>query len=119
MYRGLIVMGTDYAYISVQKKANGLYSSVSICQDADKEGVERQLEAQQIKSNSFYLRLKVTDGARCEFSYSVDGRSFVAVGEPFTARKGRWIGAKVGIFAIGRGTTNERGYADFDWFRIE
>jgi len=116
---GLIVMGADYAYVSVQKKAAGLYASESICKDADKQTVERQLGEQQIKSNSFYLRVKVTEGAICSFSYSLDGTAFSPVGEPFTARKGRWVGAKVGIFAVGSGTTYERGYADFDWFRVE
>lgn len=41
------------------------------------------------------------------------------IGEPFTARAGRWIGAKMGIFAVGPGRLHETGYADFDWFRIE
>jgi len=40
------------------------------------------------------------------------------VGNPFAARKGKWIGAKVGIFAIRKGKTNENGYADFDWFKV-
>ena len=33
--------------------------------------------------------------------------------------KGKWIGAKVGIFAIGKGAASEMGYADYDWFRVE
>jgi len=39
------------------------------------------------------------------------------VGEPFTARQGKWIGAKVGVFCV---TPNEgnRGWADVDWFRM-
>jgi hypothetical protein len=32
--------------------------------------------------------------------------------------KGRWIGAKVGIFAIGSRAANEMGYADFDGFGL-
>jgi hypothetical protein len=41
------------------------------------------------------------------------------VGEPFTARQGRWIGAKIGVFAARVGRAREYGYADFDWFRFE
>ena len=39
------------------------------------------------------------------------------MGEPFTARQGKWIGAKVGVFCV---TPNEgnRGWADVDWFRM-
>ncbi|MGI9069085.1 MAG: hypothetical protein ACR2HX_22115 [Pyrinomonadaceae bacterium] len=41
------------------------------------------------------------------------------MGEAFNARKGKWIGARIGIFAVGTGKTREMGYADFDWFRVE
>jgi len=34
-------------------------------------------------------------------------------------KKGKWIGAKVGIFALRKGITYVTGYADFDWFRVE
>jgi hypothetical protein len=41
------------------------------------------------------------------------------VGQQFNARQGKWIGAKVGIFAAAKGAASEMGYADYDWFRIE
>ena len=66
-----------------------------------------------------YLRVTVGPNAICRFSFSVDGVNFSAIGEPFTARPGRWIGAKVGIFAVGAGAEREMGYTDFDWFRIQ
>ncbi|HEV7397490.1 MAG TPA: hypothetical protein VGN86_13335 [Pyrinomonadaceae bacterium] len=50
------------------------------------------------------------------FTYSSDGKNFSAIGEPFTVRPGKWIGAKVGIFAVRNGSAREIGYADFDWF---
>lgn len=53
------------------------------------------------------------------FAFCADGNSFQQIGEPFTARAGRWIGAKVGIFASKTQSTNDSGYADFDWFRFE
>jgi len=46
------------------------------------------------------------------------GSKFTTIGVPFVARQGRWIGAKVGIFALGGAQTRETGYADFDWFRV-
>jgi hypothetical protein len=55
----------------------------------------------------------IHDG-RCAFSYSTDGKTFAILGEPFTAKPGVWIGAKVGLFSIGAG----QGYADYDWFRF-
>jgi hypothetical protein len=61
----------------------------------------------------------VSKDALAEFSYSTDAATFTTIGEKFLARQGRWIGAKVGIFAVGTGTARESGYADFDWFRFE
>jgi beta-xylosidase len=114
---GLIIMGLDYAYIAVQRKAGGLYISESICKDADRGAEEKEIEPTTAQGQTFYLRVVVGNGA-CRFSYSVDGSKFVAIGAPFVARQGRWIGAKVGIFAAGGMKTRETGYADFDWFRV-
>jgi hypothetical protein len=57
--------------------------------------------------------------ASCNFSYSADGATFSPMGEQFTARQGKWVGAKMGIFAVRTGKTRETGYANFDWFRVE
>ena len=64
-----------------------------------------------------YLQVKVRKGAVCTFAYSLDGKKYTTVGETFTARQGKWIGAKVGLFCV---TPNEgnRGWADVDWFRM-
>ena len=118
---GLLVMGMDYAYLSVKKRPEGLFVSQVVCKDADKQGAERGGAGAglPLKSSTVYLRVKVSAGAVCNFSYSVDGKTYTPVGEPFNAKQGRWIGAKVGLFAARVGTTREYGYADFDWFRFE
>jgi len=116
---GLIVMGLDYAYVSVKKKAGGLYVSQTICKDAEKHTQEKEAIGIPVKSNTFYLQVNVSKNAVCKFSYSSDGTRFSLVGEPFTARPGKWIGAKVGIFAVRTGQTRETGFADFDWFRVQ
>ena len=116
---GLVVMGMDYAYISVRNTAGGLVVSQAFCKDADKGGVEKESAAVPFKGNTIYLRVKVSTDAACEFSYSADGKTFNTLGEPFKARQGRWIGAKLGLFALRTGPTREYGYADFDWFRFE
>jgi hypothetical protein len=45
--------------------------------------------------------MTMTDGALARFAYSLDNASFVTVGEPFSASKGRWVGAQVGLFSVG------------------
>jgi hypothetical protein len=41
------------------------------------------------------------------------------LGNPFQAREGQWIGAKVGMFCTRPAiVTNDGGWTDVDWFRI-
>lgn len=116
---GLVVMGYDYSYLGVTNKQGTLYISQSIAKDAEKGSTETEGLPQMLSSNSFYLRVKVETGAVCTFSYSVDGKTFVAIGLPFKAREGRWIGAKVGLFYNRPAKFNDAGTADIDWFRFE
>jgi hypothetical protein len=41
------------------------------------------------------------------------------LGNAFKAREGKWIGAKVGFYAVREGIINDAGSADIDWFRVE
>ena len=47
-----------------------------------------------------------------QFSYSVDGSSFIPFGEPCQLTWGSYRGDRVGVF-----TTGERGYVDLDSFQ--
>ena len=64
-----------------------------------------------------WLRVTVTAGALCQFAYSLDGSHFSLAGETFHAVPGRWVGAKVGLFAASSGAAGGR--ADFAWFNVE
>jgi beta-xylosidase len=116
---GLIIMGTDYSYIAVRKIKGSLYVCQTECKNAEKRSLEVQSDSVIINTGKFILRIKVSNGAVCNFLYSEDGNNFKAIGEPFIAKAGYWIGAKVGMFCMRKGDTNDAGYADFDWFRIE
>ena len=123
---GLIVMGLDYAYVSLKKKSDGFHVSQTVCKDADRHMPEKEngdvalsISGVSASAITIYLRVSISNGAVCRFSYSPDGKNFSKIGEPFTARQGKWIGAKVGIFSLAAGQTREMGHADVDWFRIE
>jgi hypothetical protein len=73
----------------------------------------------KLNGNTLWLRVRVQENAFCSFSFSQDEKTFAPIGELFKARQGRWIGAKVGIFAVGKDGSSEIGYADYDWFRVE
>jgi len=116
---GLVVMGRSYAQISLKSKKDGIYVVYGVCQGADKGKTENLKEVAKLKSSTAYFRVKVSNGARCQFAYSEDGTNFQDVGEQFQATAGQWIGAKIGLFAIRNTQTNDSGLAEYDWFHIQ
>jgi beta-xylosidase len=117
---GLIMMGLDYAYLSVTNQGGKLLLGQTTCQNADKLSPETSSAPIEIPAKQpIYLRINVQPEAKCQFSYSLDGQQFRPVGPVFTAREGKWIGAKLGLFCTRAAQTNDAGAADFDWFRIE
>ncbi|HEX8566530.1 MAG TPA: glycoside hydrolase 43 family protein [Pyrinomonadaceae bacterium] len=116
---GLIVMGLDYAHLSVINKQGKLFVTQAAAKDADKGTKEVETAAIELKEKTFYLRVKVENDAMCRFSYSADGKTFTEIGNVFKAREGKWIGAKMGLFFIRNGKFNDAGSAEIDWFRVE
>ncbi|MEO6655075.1 MAG: glycoside hydrolase 43 family protein [Pyrinomonadaceae bacterium] len=116
---GLVIMGYDYSYLGATYRQGKLYISRSTSKEAEKGSLETSSPPQLLSSNDLYLRVAVKAGAICTFSYSVDGKTFANVGEPFKAREGRWIGSKVGFFYNRPAKFNDAGSADIDWFRFE
>ncbi len=115
---GFVIMGGDYAYISLIKKADANYLTYNTCKQAEKGSAE--IERIITKFNAeIYLQVKVVKGGVCEFGYSTDGISFIYIQEKFVAQPGKWIGAKIGVFCTRTTKTNDSGWADIDWFRIE
>jgi beta-xylosidase len=120
---GLVLMGLDYASLSLTHVGGKLQLSQTVCLNADKLTPETstapvEVPAAQAKQ-PLYLRVAVKPGAKCQFSYSYDGQNFQPVGAEFQAREGKWIGAKVGLFCTRPSKFNDAGNADIDWFRIE
>ena len=116
---GLVLMGMDYSYLAVVRNESGFRLEKTICKDAH-SGVEESEEAGlNIANGLLNLRLTMTKDGVARFSFSSDGNKFIAIGEPFKAREGKWIGARVGLFSLAMSEERRHGYADFDWFRFE
>jgi hypothetical protein len=115
---GLLVMGRSYAYIALESRQDGIHIVYVSCGDAEKGGPEIKRDIAKLKGNTVYLRVTVNQGAICTFGYSDNGKDFIPMEDTFTAVEGKWIGAKVGLFALKDKKTNDSGYADFDWFRF-
>ncbi|WEK20284.1 MAG: glycoside hydrolase 43 family protein [Candidatus Pedobacter colombiensis] len=116
---GLIIMGQSYANLSIKSKKDGNYLVYAVCKNAHKGNKEVETTLTKLNAASLYLRVNVSKGGKCKFSYSVDGKKFEDAGSEFIATPGQWIGAKIGLFCTREVKINDSGYADFDWFRIE
>lgn len=116
---GLVVMGLDYGRLTLKRENGKLNLYAATCKNADKGSAEDLVAGPALSSNVVYFRVAVKKGAECQFSYSSDGTSFTSLGNVFKAREGKWIGAKVGFYALREGVINDAGSADIDWFRIE
>jgi len=117
---GLVVFGTDYVTLALERRGGELVVAHGMCKGANTGARERDVATVRAPGNSVTLRARVLDGGMTELSYSGDGVAFAAIGEPFRAQPGRWVGAKIGLFAErGAESAREVGYADVDWFRVE
>nr|WP_051049867.1 glycoside hydrolase 43 family protein [Nafulsella turpanensis] len=115
---GLLLMGEDYASLHLVSKEDGIYLAQTVVDDAHEGTEPREEIIKKVDGDEIYLRVKVKEGAKSQFSYSENGKRFKEVGEEFTAVPGRWIGAKVGLYATREEKINDSGFADYDWFRI-
>ena len=124
---GLIVMGWDYCSLGLVENGDGFTVVMTECRDAEQGGKETKTEVGRLKPTrtyeaglianvecEVYLRLKVTAGAECRFSYSTDGRKWHDCGVTFKARAGKWIGAKAGFFSTVPYGINDRGWIDVE-----
>ncbi|GLB50632.1 glycoside hydrolase family 43 protein [Neptunitalea lumnitzerae] len=116
---GLIVMGMDYATLTLTNTKNGFVVKQTVAIDAIGAAKEETVEAVSLDGDKVYFRVEVSgpDGL-CQFSYSTNGKRFKSIGKPFKAKEGKWVGAKVGLFSISEPEVKRGGYADFEFFRI-
>lgn len=116
---GFIIMGYDYGYLSLSKKGNDMALTYTTCKSSDKGTPETETPLISTAQKTIHFKVIVRKGAICQFAYSLDGEKFIPVPETFKATPGRWIGAKVGLFVTRSSQTNDSGFADIDYFRIE
>jgi hypothetical protein len=115
---GLIVWGHDYAWIGLHKTAAGHRLGLRTAQNAKDATPEHEVAGLDVPGSHAVFRVTVGNGGSCQFSYSLGGKEFIALGPPFKARPGHWIGAKVGVFAAAAADAAAMGHADIDWFDV-
>ena len=127
---GIIMMGLDYSALVVKRVGNEFELQQVTCLKADKRGEEEvkvlatlkptsvdKIDYQPAIHESVYMRMVVKAG-KMQFFFSKDGKKYAQVGDEFTMREGKWIGAKIGMVAKEPGGKANRGWIDVDWFRV-
>lgn len=117
---GFAVVGEDYSHIYIQNTKQGQALFFGVCKKGLTTGKEVVSPITLITKNQYvYLRVKVTEGGKCNWFYSLDDKKYTSVGDTFIAKPGKWIGATLGLYATREIKINDSGYADIDWFRVE
>ena len=112
---GLIVFGCDYAWLGLQCRNGRTALVLAICREAAGGNAQEEHEFPlPAGSRPLQLRVTVRAGGLCQFACSTDGKTFTPASPLFTATAGRWVGAKVGLFAAGAPGAS----ADFGWLRL-
>ena len=127
---GIIMMGLNLSALVVKRVGQEFQLLQLTCKDADKANQPTSKLLATLKPTSadtngyqeaihevIYMRMKVYDG-KLQFAYSTDGKHYTSVGDVFTMREGKWIGAKIGLVAAEPQGTNPCGWIDVDWFRV-
>ena len=116
---GLIIMGMDYATLSISHDENGFFIQQTEALNAINGSKEQENETLRLKNNYAFFKVSVSaPDAMCQFLYSENGKSFKKIGKPFKAKEGKWVGAKVGLYSISTQEAKRGGYADIDYFKI-
>ena len=106
---GLVVTGGRSVALGVQSEDSVQWL---VLRTDDKVQRLRRLAPSAVK-----LFVEVKADGRLVFSFAGNGES-LAVPETFQATKGKWIGARLGLYAVRPAATGQSGHADFDYFRF-
>ena len=106
---GVIVMGDQHAALVVRPRDNGAELVMRV------NGAE--VFSTAMRTPAAKLAVEVADGGLCRFAYAAGDGPLGRVGPEFQAVKGKWIGAKVGLFCLAADSSG-RGHTDLDYFRF-
>jgi beta-xylosidase len=112
---GLIVFGEDYAWAGIEQQGARRMLVVRSVARAQEGGPETVVFSAQHDQPRVTLRVTVTRGAQFRFAI-VDRGTIREIGGGFQAKPGRWVGAKVGLFAAAPVDAADEGWASFARF---
>ncbi|MGY5354592.1 glycoside hydrolase family 43 protein [Wenyingzhuangia sp. IMCC45467] len=125
---GLMIFGEDYSYLSIEQSVDGDLKLVQrLMKNArTSKNEEEEIAHKELKNNTVFLRVDVEMledkepyESKATFYYSTNGKKYKQLGTSFQPRAGRWVGAKIGLFATSTQPNKDSSYTDIDWFRVK
>jgi len=116
---GIVMLGADYAGLSIEKTEKGLTISYIENLQADQKNNQQQGSSYPLLNNEIIMEMVLSKGGICRFGFEDMQGNYTAIPSTFVMKPGRWVGAKMGMYMLSRSQTNDAGYADIDWFRVE
>jgi beta-xylosidase len=106
---GLVITGTSCAMLGIRRDDGRNLIVFRV------DGRE-EIVAEAASGNAKF-RLNLADGGECALAFALDGE-FTTLAQTFQARKGTWIGAKLGLYSIKKLAGAPAGFVDVDYFRF-
>ena len=103
---GMVSQCLHYTALTVVKENGKFYLQQRTGNWGEADEVRTRLQISEevtVAETRIYLRMTVRKEKDVIFAVSMDGEQFAHIGEPQAATPGRWVGAKVGLFAIHEG----------------
>ena len=116
---GLIVFGTDYAQLFIEKTPDGYAIQFGNCKNADKSAVEKITSIKEHSTNKIWFHCRIKPSGEAVFGYSEEGKIYKEVNETFSIKPGRWVGAKIGLYCSSGRAVNASGKAIIHSFNID
>lgn len=110
---GLLVYGTDYAWLGLRRSGGKNRLVYKVCTGARSGCKDREVSLVDLERPEAEVGLSVYPEGRAIFSYRQANGEWKTLNEGFIAKPGRWVGARFGLFALGK-----NGHADFDYLRL-
>ena len=112
---GLLLFGEDYGWAGI-KTIDGEQHLVYVqCRGARTGCDDNVHDYGVIQGDAVELRYIVASDATAVFAYRFGAdEPFTVIGDQFKTRRGRWVGAKVGVFAVG----DEQASVTYDYLRF-
>lgn len=145
---GFVLMGQDYAVVKLVSTQDGCVLRYGVCQGAQDGATEQTLVERKVPLEPMakpytqryavdeipqprattpyiYIRARVwSEGwgnhidCHAQLSWSLDGKKYEKLGDPFRVVEGKWVGAKLGFYSLRPSKMNDSPFLDVDWIRF-